>query len=89
MGAPQGDYIITELGVKGVAQDLNKWSPMCSEENMMASNTSSGCVRGEVAQIRVSSKLLLERSGWICTKVAGLGTPRNNKVDINLHRVGV
>ena len=86
---PPGDYIITELGVKGVSQKNFKWSPMCSEENMMASNNRSGCVRGEVAQMRVSSKWLLERSGWIGTKVAGLGTLRNNKVDINLHRVGV
>ena len=34
-GCPPGGYIITELGVKGVAQFFKKRSPMCSEENLM------------------------------------------------------
>ena len=53
-GCPPGGYIITELGVKGVAQFFKKWSPMCPEENMMASNNKRCCVGGEVAQMRVS-----------------------------------
>ena len=31
-GCPSGNYIITELGVNGAAQNVKKWSPMCFEK---------------------------------------------------------
>ena len=55
-GCPPGNYIITELGVNGAAQNVKQMvtDVLRKQKNMMASNNSSGCVRGEVAHMRVT-----------------------------------